>query len=670
MTGTLEDYARHRGAREALMATKEWRFTEGIAAACFRERPTEAPWKWADREVWLDDKMTADPGPYQSSKTPWMREIQELPLRPEVRQAFLIKSSRSGGTEGGFNILRWMPDHWPGNAGIIFPDDKKAREVADRRIINSLKAVAGAYMSADPNDTTMSRIALSNMEVLVGGSGSSRMFTEIWFRYIQLEELDEHDQTDTTGSYERALSRQTDVPDALLFAPCKPKETGCPSDKGYVKGTQKKWLVPCPRCTRRIEFQRQFFRYDHCREGAGWNLQRIVDETWYQCPLCQGRIEHAEKFAMVDAGIWVPTPEAQRRRDEKGNYVPNEPGVESYNISDYYSYHAAVSWGNLMKLHVMAFEITPTIAAQHYFINNYEGWPADPEEYKVTQDSIDALKAGRVEEIEEEAADGTKVKRTVTLGEEYRLAYRDGVQQAPLPFKPEFLLIKIDKQESFLKYLVWAIMNDGQAFLVDLGRLNDEDHLFAMVRDRKYFFKGMEEPLTIAGGLFDSRFRGQEVYRVCLKMYHELGVGIWPVRGEGESERFKGRTIRYVKDYCDGQEIIVRYFYDNSIKNEFYITMVQKRCKPRIWLPVDIPDALKLEWTAERLIKETGLWDHNKEKHGPNDWGDCGKFLALWRAENLKALLEKYGHIPADPGTQPDREVEEKPPERDYTLQR
>ena len=633
-------------AAAQFLGTPESDFLIDLISDSMQTQPTEFVWKWAEREVYLDEKMSAKPGLYDSSFTPWTREWQELPMRPEVREGIFMKSSRSGVSEASLNILRWMPKNWPGNALYSINSDKKAREVGERRILSSIERTAGAQMTDDENDKTLSRISLKNMDILISGSGSDGPFMEIWYRLIILDELEKHILNQGTTTYDRAKSRQTDVHDGLLLALSKPEDADGIIDLKYINGSQKKFLVPCPRCERRLEFLTKFLVADHCKEADGWNLKQVVADTYYQCQLCQKPIYEREKKAMVNEGIWVPTPEAQRRRPQSGKYVPPEPGVESYQISDLYSLFARVSWGNLMKMWLQANVISPNEEAKKYFRMNHEGMPWENETYNITKETVKALQAGRVEEQVIKAIDGTESKVRVQLGKEFRLAYRDGKFNARLPFRPAMLFGTIDKQWDHLKYMVCAWTPEAECYVVDLGRLSDEDQL-VQLRSRPYLVEGRDKPEYIFSALIDSGHRRDEVYRACIRQQstaceiHPAGWALHPCRGEGKHEEYRGKLSRLMTDYIDQQEIVVRMFYDLGLKNELYIGQMQRRKTPRLWLPVDYPPELENELTAEVYDRTKGNWVHEKIKRGPNDWGDALKYqyggLQEFR-ESLKSL--------------------------------
>ena len=658
-------------ARAPVEETPERLFLESQAASCFRERSTEPIWKWADREVWISEKMAARPRLYDSSFTPWTREWQELPLRDDIRAAVAMKDSRSGFTEASLNILRWMPEHWPGGVLYSINSRDKAREVCEKRILPSLEALASAQFTEDPDDATLSKISLLNMDILVSGSGSSGPFMEAWYRLIILDELENHQQLQGTNTFDRARSRQQDVPDGLLLAMSKPERAGGIIDLAYIGGSQKKWMVPCPRCERRIELSRKLLVYSHCEEPTGWNLARVLTETHYQCLLCGKPFYESEKRAMVNEGLWVPTPLEQRRLPPSGKHVPPDPSVESYHMSSYYSLHERSTCGDLAVEILKAEVINPTPEGKKYVRTNFDGLPYEPETISLTIESLRSLIAGHVEQTTEKTPEGEErqLKRVLAhpilmrdrkgtpRDPAFRLAYLNGGFNARLPFKPDLLTIFTDKQFNHLKFLVFALLADGTPFLIDLGLLRDEDAWIKMITERAYHIDGEDEPMFITDGLIDCGHRPQEVFRACLKLYDLYDRQIWPAKGEGEAiRRDEGedkavvkasssgkRIFRHVQDWVDGRAIIARYFVDHHLKSEFYHTRLQGRADPRPWLPTDTPTSLFNEWMAEKYNEQTKAFEHNKTKAGPNDYGDCGKLLYLWLAEKREELKKLAG---------------------------
>lgn len=624
----------------AVTLSPEGAFAQSVAASCFPPSPTEPVWQWAEAHVWLDEKQASRPGFYDSSLTPWTREIQQRATDPDTRELVIMKSSQTGVTEAALNVLRWMPEHWPGNALYAINSREKARDVSNRRILPTVQRTAGAQLTENPDDLSTLKIGLRNMEIVVSGSGSPGAFMEAWYRLIILDELENHEQNQGTTTYDRARSRQSTVADAKIFAISKPEYAGGMIDQLFIRGTQEKFLIPCPRCAGELELVFDYLVFSHCKSLIGWDLDRVLAETFYQCQLCKGRIDEHEKRAMTNAGRWAPAPEAARRRPTSGNAVAPEPGVASFHVSDLYSNFPGVTWGHIVKEYLAAYILEPSESRQKYFRTSHLGLPWEQREYNTTEERILALVAGRVEE-----RDGVKV----TLGEPFELVYRDDKLQSELTFKPALLTLTADKQGDRYRALVYAWKHDGQAFLVDVITIPD-DEAFMQLRFRSYPITGHDEPAYIFSGLVDCGYLPLEVFRLCLRC-QALGWEIHPSRGAGFDSNFRGRSIYERTDFCDGLPLVVRVYYDHSIKCDFYLGKIGRRSDPRLWLPRNVPDEVLKEWRAERFVKAivngrtVYKFEHERNKDGPNDLGDCGKLQYVMFQE----MKEELAALPAAP---------------------
>lgn len=631
--------------------TPERVFVQGLADSCFRETPTQPVWAWAGENVWLGGKMSPQPKLYDPEQTPWAKEWHELPMMDGVREAWVMKCSRSSFTEAGLNVIRWMPEHWPGNALFAINSREEAKKVSKTRLKDSLKESAGAKLTDNPDDVSTHLISLVNMDVVVSGSGAAGPFMQTWYRYIVLDELENHeDHTQETTTVDRARSRLVGVADGKIYGGSKPELAGGVIDLQYIRGSQKKWLVPCPRCERRIELLMPYLQFGHCKERDGWNLARVMSEAYYQCQACNNPIYEHEKWDMINAGLWVPTPSSERRRPPSGNAVAAEPGVESYHISDLYSLWTDLTWGFLSKEYLSAYVIEPNTERQKYFRTNHEGLPFEPITTQIKEDTVLSLVAGVTEE---------RGGRTVTLGTAFELAYVNDEFFTVLPFmRPVWLTLTGDKQEHCIKYWVQAWFADGQGFLIDCGLAKDYDAFIELFR-RPYWIKLQEEPITIGAGLIDCGEDKMDVLRCCLKA-QEQGFQLHPSRGSGFHSEFRDKTIRYRPDVCDGKQIVIREFYDHAIKSDFMLNKIGKRTDPRLWFPrnlITVAPWVIQELRAERLQvvsvngRRVQKWTHDKQKHGPNDALDLGKnqYVIL---QEIKEDLKKLGGgeaVPAAP---------------------
>lgn len=605
--------------------TPEWDWMEGIFRNVFRESPTQPVAEWADENVWFTEAMAAQATKYESSLTPWTKDWQDIVRDLDIHEAVAMKSSQSGFTEGCLNVVRWMPKNMPGNAGYLLPDDDKAKMVSKVRIQETLRHCAEGQITANEHDFSNHSIILDTMVITVAGSGSNRPFRETWYRVAVLDEVEDHPLIEKQTSYQLIKSRFTTVEDFTLFVLGKPQMEGGPIHQAFCRGSQEEWNIRCPHCQSEIVLHWENFRYAHCRDLAGgYDLEAVEHDTWYQAQCCGGRINESQKKELVSAGRWVPRKKEDRMKLD-GKYIPPTPGVRSFHFSDVYSFFPGVSWGKLAIKWITATELSPSESDQDDFRKNHLGLPVAAKSMHVTSSVIEALRGGLVEEV----PDGNGGFRREVLGVKYDLCYdENGDMQNHLPVDPILLTVVADKQNEYLKYGVFAMQADGQTWLVDRGKLWDEDELIEY-RRRPYYAPGSERPLYIYGGAIDSRWKPKVVFEKCIEA-QRLGWQLYPVRGSGMNNELKGKSYCEKQDWVKGGRITIYEFHDHTIKSDFYLGTVQKRAHPRFWLPSPVPADITQELTSEKLIdyqsggRTLQRWHHDKSL-GSNDYGDICK---------------------------------------------
>lgn len=592
---------------------------EAVANGCLVETTGQTVSQWVAENVWLAPPMCPPSlaGPYDLGKTPYVARFMDLARDADVRKVVVMKSSRTGFTEAFLNILRWMPTNAPGPVLYAINSQDKARDVARKRVIPSLREVAGEQLTGKDDDVTLHRVQLVNMDITITGSGSAGPFMETWYQLIGLDELEEHDDAHQETTVDRSEGRLVGVENGKLYLWSKPQLAGGPIHREYLRGTQEKWWVPCPRCGEFQELVWEFVRFDHCRDLVGWDLDRVREETWYQCRSCGGRIEETEKRAMVGGGEWRPDP------DEKRRGVRPEPGVVSMQVNDLISFHQEVMWGELAAKFLSAFKINPDHQKQKFWWTNHLGLPWEERSATMHTADLEKLKGGAVEV----ADDGTRI----VIGKEFRWAWRYGERQGPLPIVPRVVTLCSDKQGDRLKWVVFAWADDWQAWVIEYGVSAAEWELLGMLEDREY-----QDPEgkshRIFGGLIDARFKPREVFAACAASSGRM----YPAMGLVESAELRGRSIKTRSDQVDGVPVLIYDFHNHTFESGFYLNTVKRRADPRLWLPVDMGDEFGRELCSARLVVKRGVggrmiqkWDRDPDV--PNDWGDACKLQYVCR---------------------------------------
>ena len=137
-----------------------WR--EGFLDGLRPEEPLTVD-EWSDRYRRLSSKASAEPGPWRTDRTPYLRQVmRDLSSESSVQRVVLMFSAQSGKTEVGLNWLAWIIDHSPGPLLAVQPTIEMARRMSKQRLEGLIEDTPCLlYTSPSPRDATLSRMPSS-----------------------------------------------------------------------------------------------------------------------------------------------------------------------------------------------------------------------------------------------------------------------------------------------------------------------------------------------------------------------------------------------------------------------------------------------------------------------------------------------------------------------------
>jgi phage terminase large subunit GpA-like protein len=436
----------------------------------------------------------------------------------------------------------------------------------------------------------------------------------------------------------------------------------------YLSGSQLRYECPCPACGVFTEPAFKHLVFAHCNEALpgqppDYNRDRIMRETWWQCPHCDsGRVhEGDEKKGWVRAGRWVETPLPERRRKDK--YPRPEPGRWSAKFSALTDIaFDSLTWGNIVRRFLDALGDPVKLTA---FNNELM---AEPEPLvKVEDTTLDHL------------------KRLIPDGKRhaaYRIKNDDGTPRRIVPclqHQLHYIGMAVDVQMHTLKWSVRAHYKDGTAPLLDCGtfpRTSEFRELTAYIDTQRWDCEDDGPSRGIYRCYVDVGGEGSNFYDVLnLSVSHPRVQGI---KGEGEHAGRVDRggiawkTPGYTKpNFGGGRTLEVPYWTIAAgfWERRLYEECIQKFPDPyrhRIWapslyFPEDIEDSFLTEFTHMHLELEKGKprWI-KKPATAKNDFADCDKMhlvmdwnlrLKWLQREGLPAAQPEEGEAPATDDT-------------------
>ena len=583
----------------------------------FTALPDDPIWKWAETAVFLSGKQTASGGYYQSARTPWTRDVQELYRNPyrngrRIRRYGARKSSQSGFTEAFLNLIRWVAKHKPCNVIYSIDSQKEVTNIRER-LLPTLLALGQQLFTGDDDDLSRYTLRLAGMDIWFTGSFSAGGFSNKFSPLVLNDEVDLYGEISAEGdTIENYWTRAKTDDRGFQGVISKPGLADGPIDSFFKRGNQEWWNVPCPhhgcRSVQTLEWDRVIF--GHCKDLTGaWDYDRMLGETFYRCKDCGGEIRDHHKPEMNESGRFIAT-------------AKGEPEIVTQQMSDLFSMYPSSTLGHLAIEFVRA-----TSSGNRKLLQSFRqqrlGLPWEEKVQRI--ESPDVLKL--------------------------RAPYRRGT----IPQEKCVVILAMDiGQYVNTRWLVYAFNMAGELWLIDWGMGEGPREALTQLRDKRYYClpTGSRQPILF--GALDARYRTDEVYETCMLAPRQL----YPVMGIKSTTGARSVDYRQIPNKPLGFGLLT--FLDRDAKFDLYMDRIKELKPPRIYWPEDVDEIIVREHCAERLIhhKRTGqvIWEDDHKR--PNHSGDCTKIaitLVDWmlKARRARILADVAPPPSATPGEIP-----------------
>lgn len=250
--------------------------------------------QWAERHRRLSSEASAEPGPWRTSRTPYLREPMDAFTDPKVRRIVMVAASQVGKSELELNIIGYIIDEDPGSILFVHPTTIDAKEFSKLRIAPeirdcpTLRRKVSAPKSRDSGNTLLQKTYPGGILTMCGSTEAHALASKP-IRYVL---GDERDRWATSAGnegdpWELAMARQT------TFYNAKAVEVSTPTVKNasaieasYGEGTMERWKSRCPHCGQYHEIQWEHIRYDYEESVVNHKKVYKVKSVWYNCPGC------------------------------------------------------------------------------------------------------------------------------------------------------------------------------------------------------------------------------------------------------------------------------------------------------------------------------------------------------------------------------------------------
>jgi phage terminase large subunit GpA-like protein len=386
-----------------------------IYAEAFREglRPADPMTvaQWADRHRVLSTKGSAEPGPWRTDRTPYLREPMEClsPTSP-YRRVVLMFGSQLGKTEVVLNWLGAIIHLWPAPTLLVQPTLDMAKRLNRQRlepllretpVLSELIAPARAR---DSGNTMFLKEFRGGLFVLTGANSGSGL-QSMPAAYLLADEVSSYpfEADDKGDPLENAEARTSTFPMGKVLITSTPGTRGmCRITHEFEQRSDRRQLAMLMPCCGALEVLRW-------REHMKWDSPD--GEVFAQCPACGERVSEHHKTTMLTGAQWQAT--------AKGDGI-----TAGFHLPAWYAPAGWTSWGQIRDEFLRA-KTDPLLL---------KGW--------VNKRAAEAWEDEAVAAIN---ADGLMAR-----------AQADGYSSGTCPEGVVLLLMAVDVQDTWLETTVWG----------------------------------------------------------------------------------------------------------------------------------------------------------------------------------------------------------------------
>jgi phage terminase large subunit GpA-like protein len=293
--------------------------------------------EWADQHRMLSGRGSAEPGPWRTSRTPYLRAVMDAlsPSHPASR-VVLMKGGQIGGTECGNNWIGYVIHHAPGPMLAVQPTVELVKRFSRQRIgplIDGTPALRERVAPARSRDSGNRQLSkeFPGGELVMTGANSAVGLRSMSARFLFLDEIDAYPD-DVEGEGDPITLAETRAETygwrRKTFLVSTPTIAGMSRiEREYLASDQRRFFVPCPRCNAMQWLQFERLRWDKGKPKT----------ARYICESCDYAIDESHKTAMLAAGEWRATA------------VSDDPQTIGFHISALYSPVGWLSWERIAR---------------------------------------------------------------------------------------------------------------------------------------------------------------------------------------------------------------------------------------------------------------------------------------------------------------------------------
>lgn len=432
--------------------------------------------QWADQHRVLDPATSAEPGPWRTYRTPYLKYIMDTFCNTEIEQVVFQSCTQVGKTETILNILGYIIDQSPGPTMLVFPTVESAEDVSRTRIQPMIDSHEGLRRRkrGDRHLFTTMRMQFFGMDLFLSGANSAASLSSKPIQYLLFDEVNIYpsilgEEGDTIGI---ALERtKTFVHSRKIFMVSTPTtKSGRITEALNSCDAIYDYFLPCPHCGNHQVLKFSQVKWPEGKKNDFARYRNAARQTSYECECCHHTITDYDKPKMMQAGRWKPSSPAE---------TVHKVG---FRLSSLYS-----PWIGFGAMAEKFLEAKAYPEKLQVFVNK---WLGEPWEERATRMKSDEI---------------------------FKLA--DDRPRGLVPSEALILTAGVDVQQYHFSYVIRGWARDLTSWLIREGVVETFQDLEAVLFGSSYDIVGSNKKRLVSLACIDSGYRTDEVYEWS-RMHH------------------------------------------------------------------------------------------------------------------------------------------------------
>jgi len=267
--------------------------------------------QWADKKRRLSSESSAEPGPWRTYRTPYLREPMDALTDPKVHEIVMVAASQVGKSELELNFIGYMIDQDPCGILYIHPTIEDAKKFSKIRVApmvrdsKSLRVKVSEVKSRDSNNTILQKSFPGGMLTMCGSNSASALASTP-VRVVIGDEIDRWaESAGTEGDpWGLAMARTTTFYNKKAIRVSTPtKKNASKIEKAFNAGTRERWCVQCPECGQWHDIVFDNIRFEYDVDIIKNKKHFTVKSVGWFCPSCA--CYHTEKEMKKQPSKWI-----------------------------------------------------------------------------------------------------------------------------------------------------------------------------------------------------------------------------------------------------------------------------------------------------------------------------------------------------------------------------